>query len=116
MGHHRARKVPTRGIPMLKKIKDMGEEQVSKLAERLLSNEAFMTAVQKVVERTMRTREAAESFARFALGSLNLPTRADIDRIATKVEEIEELLDELSAKLDAVEQGVPAKAASEAEA
>lgn len=100
---------------MLKKIKDTSEAQLGRIAERLLSNEKFMAAVQKVVEQTLRTREQVEAMSRFALGTLNVPSRADLDRVSRKVEEIEELLDELGTKLDGLEQSLAESGERQAE-
>lgn len=98
---------------MLKKIKDLGEEQVSKLATQLLSNEKFVTAMQSVMMRSLKTREQLEATGRFLLGTLGLPAKTDLEKLGAKIEEIDEMLDGLGEKLDALESAMAAPAAAE---
>ncbi len=81
---------------MLKHIKDMGEEHITRLATRLLSNEAFVLAVQRIASRTLRTREQIEGGLRAVLSSLAVPTSEDLDEIGDRLADIEERVDELA--------------------
>ncbi len=88
----------------LKHIRDMGEEQVSRLATRLLSNESFVLAVQSIISRTLRTREHVESGMRSLLTSLAVPTSDDLETISERLTDLEVRLDGLSRKVESLEK------------
>lgn len=88
---------------MLKRIKDLGEEQISKLANQLLESDAFVEGLQRVFATAVRTGEGFQATARFALSSMNLPTLSDFERLGQKVAELEELVDALEGKLELAE-------------
>lgn len=88
---------------MLKQIKDMGEEQATRLATRLIANETFVLAVQALVSRTLRTREQLESAVRKVLSSLAVPTADDMETIADRLADIESQMDELFHRIESME-------------
>jgi BMFP domain-containing protein YqiC len=92
---------------MMKKIKDMGEEQLTRLATQLLSNEKFVLAMQSVIARTLKTREQLEGAVQTVLAGLSVPSRNDLDDLTDRLGDLEALVDELARKVDAVE--APAK-------
>lgn len=85
---------------ILKRLYDFGEEALARLAQELLSNprvaEAFASALQKgfaakgTIDRNMQT----------VLGLLNVPSRADFNRLLTKLEAIQGSLVNLNLKVD----------------
>lgn len=94
---------------MLKHIKDMGEEQITRLATRLLSNESFVLAVQTIVSRTLRTKDQLEGGLRTVLANLAVPTSEDLDVISERMIELEAQVTELSEKVEEMERKQRAK-------
>ncbi len=97
------------------RISRQGEEALGKLASDLLENPLMNSAI----TRAFSAREKAVHAQEAAMGALNLPSAADIDRltrrlrtVGTRLEGIEEALDRLqdgvdrlSERLDAVGRG-----------
>ena len=85
---------------ILKRLYDFGEEALARLAQELLSNprvaEAFTTALQKGFAAKGRIDRNLQT----VLGLLNLPSRADFNRLLTKLEAIQGSLVNLNLKVD----------------
>ncbi len=81
--------------PVVKKMFEMGEEQVGKLAQQLLSNEKFISTVQTVVGNSLKAKGLLDKNIRMALSAMNLPSAADIDAVKKKLDEFEETLQRL---------------------
>ena len=96
------------------RLSKQGEEALGKLASDLLENPLINSAI----TRAFSAREKAVHAQEAAMGALNLPSAADIDRltrrlrtVSTRLEGIEESLDrlqdgvdKLTAKLEAVDR------------
>src|SRR3954462_2598691 len=85
------------------RISRQGEEALGKIASDLLEN----PLVNSAITRAFSAREKAVSAQEAAMGALNLPSAADIDRltrrlrtVSTRLEGIEESLDRLQAGVD----------------
>ncbi len=85
------------------RISRQGEEALGKIASDLLEN----PLVNSAITRAFSAREKAVSAQEAAMGALNLPSAADIDRltrrlrtVSTRLEGIEEALDRLQAGVD----------------
>src|SRR3954453_766401 len=97
------------------RLSKQGEEALGKLASDLLENPLINNAI----TRAFSAREKAVHAQEAAMGALNLPSAADIDRltrrlrtVSTRLEGIEEALDRLqdgvdrlAAKLESVDRG-----------
>ena len=97
------------------KLSRQGEEALGKLASDLLEN----PLVNSAITRAFSAREKAVHAQEAAMGALNLPSAADIDRltrrlrtVSTRLEGIEEAIDrlqegvdKLAGRLDAVGRG-----------
>jgi hypothetical protein len=97
------------------RLSRQGEEALGKLATDLLEN----PLVNSAITRAFAAREKAAHAQEAAMGALNLPSAADIDRltrrlrtVGTRLEGIEEALDrlqegvdQLSERLDAIGKG-----------
>jgi len=79
----------------VRKMFELGEEQVGKLAQQLLSNEKFVTAMQTVVGNTLKAKGLLDKNIRLALSAMNLPSVADLDSLRHKLEELEETIKRL---------------------
>ena len=91
-----------RDNPVMKKLVETGEERVGKLAQQLLSNEKFVTAVQSIVSRSLAAKGTLDKSLRSALSAMNLPSTADLEGLRGKVDELERLLSSIETKLDAL--------------
>jgi hypothetical protein len=85
--------------PMVKKLVETGEERVGKLAQALLSNERFVTALQSLVQRSLTAKGLLDKSLRTALAAMNLPSSEDVESLRRKVTEIETMLSRIEAKL-----------------
>src|SRR5436305_295916 len=85
--------------PMFKKMIATGEERMSKLASQLLSNETFMSALQKTVSAAMEAKGTVEKAAQTALAAMNIPTAGDVKKLEGKIEELEKVFEGLSARI-----------------
>jgi hypothetical protein len=88
-----------RDNPLLKKMIETGEERMGKLATQLLSNETFMNALQKAVTAAIQTKGVVEQGVQAALGSMNIPTSADVKKLESKIEELERVFESLTSKI-----------------
>ena len=85
-----------------------GEDALGKLANDLLENPLVNSAITKAFS----AREKAASAQEAAMGALNLPSAADIDRltrrlrtVSTRIEGVEESLDRLQESVDRLQSG-----------
>jgi hypothetical protein len=85
--------------PIVKKLVETGEERVGKLAQALLSNERFVTALQSLVQRSLTAKGLLDKSLRTALAAMNLPSSEDVESLRRKVTEIETMLGRIEAKL-----------------
>ena len=81
--------------PMFKKMFELGEEQVGKLAQQLLSNEKFVNAMQTIVGNTLKAKGLMDKNVRMALSAMNLPSVADVENLKKKLDELEETIERL---------------------
>jgi hypothetical protein len=86
-----------------------GEDALGKLANDLLENPLINSAI----TRAFSARERAVHAQEAAMGALNLPSAADIDRltrrlrtVSTRLEGVEEALDRLQQGVDGLQGGV----------
>ena len=76
-----------------------GEEAIGKLAQELLENPVVsgaLSAAFETRERAMRAQEAA-------MGALNIPSAADIDRLTRRVRSVSQRLEGIEDGLDRLE-------------
>ena len=88
--------------PVMKKLVETGEERMGKLAQQLLANEKFISAVQTIVSRSLAAKGTLDKSLRGALSAMNLPSTADVELLRTKVEDLERLLSSVEGKMDAL--------------
>lgn len=88
--------------PVMKKLVETGEERIGKIAQQLLSNEKFVTAIQTIVSRTLSAKGTVDKSIRTALSAMNLPSSADMETLRGKVDDLERLLASIEAKVDAL--------------
>lgn len=88
--------------PMMKRLVESGEERVGKIAQQLLSNERFVAAIQALVSRSLAAKGTLDKSLRAALAAMNLPSTADLESLRRKVDDLEQLLSSVEAKVDSL--------------
>jgi polyhydroxyalkanoate synthesis regulator phasin len=86
--------------PVMKKLVETGEERIGKLAQQLLSNEKFVTALQSLVSKSLQAKGTLDKSLRTALSAMNLPSTADLELLKGKIDELERLLASIETKVD----------------
>ena len=84
---------------MFKKMIATGEERMSKIASRLLSNEQFMGTIQKAVTAALEAKGTMEKAAQTALSAMNIPTSGDVRKLEGKLEELEKVFENLTSRI-----------------
>jgi hypothetical protein len=89
---------------MFKSMRDAQMDAWSKMMIQLVNSDAYAQANAQMLDAWLTTsvpfRKAFEMSMTQALVSANMPTRADITRLAERLTNIEMRLDDLEAKLD----------------
>ena len=88
--------------PVMKKLVETGEEQVGRLAQQLLANERFVSALQALVSKTLMAKGTLDKSLRSALSAANLPSTSDVEALKGKVDDLERMLASIEAKVDAL--------------
>ena len=78
----------------------MAKDLISRLAEELLANQTVSQAVTAAMKKGLETKGRIDRNVQTMLQMLNLPTRADLARLQTKLEVIQGSLVNLSLKVD----------------
>ncbi len=82
--------------PTLRKALAAGEEQMSKVMGRLLSNERVTTGLSGLVRSALQARETFDRGVQQALRAAHLPSREDVAALRRKLEELESMIDGLA--------------------
>jgi hypothetical protein len=78
----------------------VAKDLISRLAEELLTNETVSQAFALAMKKGLETKGRIDRNVQTMLQMLNLPTRADLARLQTKLEVIQGSLVNLSLKVD----------------
>lgn len=78
----------------------MGEAKLGQLAEELLSNPRVADAFANTLRKAFETKGKVDKNLQTVLALLNMPSRADVSRILTKLEAIQGSLVNLNLKVD----------------
>ena len=78
----------------------LSREQMARLAEELLQRPLVAKAFAGALQRGLETKGAIDRNVQTVLSLLNLPSRADLNRLLTKLEVIQGNLTNLSLKVD----------------
>jgi CRP-like cAMP-binding protein len=92
------------------KLSRQGEEALGRIAEELIANPVVNGAVARAFEARERAVQAQEA----ALGALNLPSAADIERVTRRLRSLSQRLEGIEDSIDRLEErlGVVAAAAT----
>ena len=81
-----------------------GEETLGKIAEELIGNPVINGALTRAFE----TREKAVQAQEAAMGALNIPSAADIERLTRRLRSVSQRLEGIEDALDRLEGAAPA--------
>jgi microcompartment protein CcmK/EutM len=84
------------------RLQRQGEEALGKLAEELAGNPLVTGALQRAFD----AREKAVAAQNVAMGALNLPSAADIERLTRRLRSVSQRLEAIEDTLDRVEERV----------
>jgi predicted RNase H-like nuclease (RuvC/YqgF family) len=88
-----------------------GEEALGRLAEELAANPLVTGALQRAFE----AREKAVAAQNVAMGALNIPSAADVERLTRRLRSVSQRLEAIEDTLDRVEQRLQAVSAETSE-
>jgi len=82
------------------RLQRQGEEALGRLAEELAANPLLTGALQRAFE----AREKAVAAQNVAMGALNIPSAADIERLTRRLRSVSQRLEAIEDTLDRVEE------------
>lgn len=91
------------------RLVEAGEERLGQFADELLSNVRVAEAIASAFTRAAQTKGKVDRNIQVLLGALNLPSRQDFNRLASKVEALQGSLVNLNIKLDRLLAGLEAR-------
>jgi predicted nucleic acid-binding Zn-ribbon protein len=89
------------------KLSRQGEEALGRLAEQLIANPGVKSALTGAFEAREKAVQAQEA----AMGALNIPSAADIERLTRRLRSVSQRLEGIEDALDRLEDRAPGGAA-----
>jgi len=86
---------------VVERLSRQGEETLGKIAEDLIGNPVINGALTRAFE----AREKAAQAQEVAMGALNIPSAADIERLTRRLRSVSQRLEGIEDALDRLEQG-----------
>jgi chromosome segregation ATPase len=84
------------------RISRQGEEALGRIAEELISNPVINSAIARAFEAREKAVQAQEA----ALGALNLPSAADIERVTRRLRSVSQRLEGIEDAIDRLDERV----------
>jgi len=100
---------PEHDETFVEKLSRQGEEALGKIAEELIAN----PVVNGAVARAFEAREKAVQAQEAAMGALNLPSAADIERVTRRLRSLSQRLEGIEDAIDRLEERIAAVGAQE---
>jgi hypothetical protein len=98
---------PEQDESLVEKLSRRGEEALGRVAEELIANPVVNGAIARAFEARERAAQAQEA----ALGALNLPSAADIERVTRRLRSLSQRLEGIEDAIDRLEERVAAAGA-----
>jgi chromosome segregation ATPase len=95
---------PDRDESFVEKLSRQGEEALGKVAEELIAN----PVVNGAISRAFEAREKAVQAQEAAMGALNLPSAADIERVTRRLRSLSQRLEGIEDAIDRLEERLAA--------
>jgi polyhydroxyalkanoate synthesis regulator phasin len=87
---------------LFQRIRELGEEQLNRVLDDVMSSPRFADILGKTLHQAMSTKGTVDRNMQTILSLLNLPSKADYKKLATKVEALQGSLVNLNIKLDRI--------------
>ncbi|MBA3261880.1 MAG: hypothetical protein H0T69_05325 [Thermoleophilaceae bacterium] len=100
---------PEHAETFVEKLSRQGEEALGKIAEELIAN----PVVNGAIARGFEAREKAVQAQEVAMGALNLPSAADIERVTRRLRSLSQRLEGIEDAIDRLEERLAALGAKE---
>jgi septal ring factor EnvC (AmiA/AmiB activator) len=100
---------PEHDESFVEKLSRQGEEALGKIAEELIAN----PVVNGAIARAFDAREKAVQAQEVAMGALNLPSAADIERVTRRLRSLSQRLEGIEDSIDRLEERLAALATQE---
>ena len=103
---------PEQDQSFVDRLSRQGEEALGKIAEELISNPVINGAIARAFEAREKAVQAQEA----AMGALNLPSAADIERVTRRLRSLSQRLEGIEDAIDRLEErvaGAGSKSSSE---
>jgi hypothetical protein len=84
------------------RLSRQGEEALGKIAEELISNPVVNAAIARAFEAREKALQAQEA----AMGALNLPSAADIERVTRRIRSVSQRLEGIEDAIDRLDERV----------
>ena len=100
------------GETFVDRLSRQGEEALGRVAEELVANPVVNAALSRAFEAREKAVQAQEA----AMGALNIPSAADVERITRRLRSVSQRLEGLEDALDRIEErvaGLPGQAPDE---
>jgi hypothetical protein len=95
---------PEQDETFVERLSRQGEEALGKIAEELISN----PVVNGAIARAFEAREKAVQAQEVAMGALNLPSAADIERVTRRLRSLSQRLEGIEDSIDRLEERLAA--------
>jgi chromosome segregation ATPase len=92
------------------RVSRQGEEALGRIAEELIANPLVSGAVSRAFEAREKAVQAQEA----ALGALNIPSAADVERVTRRLRSVSQRLESIEDTLDRLEERLAVSAAKPA--
>jgi polyhydroxyalkanoate synthesis regulator phasin len=87
---------------LFQRIRELGEEQLNRVLDDVMSSPRFADILGKTLHQAMSTKGTVDRNMQTILSLLNLPSKSDYKKLATKVEALQGSLVNLNIKLDRI--------------
>jgi chromosome segregation ATPase len=87
------------------RVSQQGEEALGRIAEELIGNPLVSGAVSRALEAREKAVQAQEA----ALGALNIPSAADVERVTRRLRSVSQRLESIEDTLDRLEERLTVK-------
>jgi hypothetical protein len=93
---------PEQDESFVDRLSRQGEEALGKIAEELISNPVVNAAIARAFEAREKALQAQEA----AMGALNLPSAADIERVTRRIRSVSQRLEGIEDAIDRLDERV----------
>ena len=93
---------PEQDESFVDRLSRQGEEALGKIAEELISNPVVNAAIARAFEAREKAVQAQEA----AMGALNLPSAADIERVTRRIRSVSQRLEGIEDAIDRLDERV----------